>query len=249
MDEILLNSRLAVLSDDELVERAQVRPAGGGEISVEAWEAWVVLYVRYNDRILNAILGYLGNPQLESVAVDLTDGTFTKAFDALPKKKKGSPFVAWLRAIARNETWKWFRQHTTSLQGYMERRAAQQLPEEDPGWVSPVGARLEQPADIELREAIELAKNTLSDKEYHIFVLRYEEGLEVEEIARKLGAKPKTVQMALWRATTRFKVFYEGPRPSTRQNKRNKASDGSPPSGETQPQPAPQQRKEGRQHG
>jgi RNA polymerase sigma-70 factor (ECF subfamily) len=248
VDEIPLNSRLAGLSDEKLVELAQVRPAEG-QIPNEVWEAWVVLYVRYNERILNAILGYLGNPRLYTVAVDLTDSTFTKAFDALPKKKKGSPFVAWLRAIARNETWKWLGQQTLSLQGYMERRAADQLPMEELDWVSPVGARLDQPADIELRESIELAKNTLSDKEYLVFVLHYEEGLEVEEIASILGDKLKTVQMALWRAATRFKVFYEGPRPSTRKNKRKKASDGSPPSGETQPQPIPQQRKEGRQHG
>jgi RNA polymerase sigma factor (sigma-70 family) len=235
VDEIPLNSGLAGLSDDELVERAQVRAAEGEKIPAEAWEAWVVLYVKYNDLILNAILGYLGNPQLESVAIDLTGDTFTKAFDALPKKNKKSPFEAWLRAIARNETWKWFKQKTTSLQGYMERQQERKLAQEDPNWVSPVSAALDQPADIELRESIELAKNTLSDKEYEIFVLHYEEGLEVEEIASKLGAKPKTVQQALWRATTRFKFFYEGPRPSTRKNKRKKASDGSSPSDEPPP--------------
>jgi RNA polymerase sigma factor (sigma-70 family) len=235
VDEIPPNTRLAGLSDDELIERARVRSAEGEKIPAEAWEAWVVLYVKYNHLILNAILGYLGDPQLESVAADLTGDTFTKAFDALPKKKKDSPFEAWLRAIARNETWKWFKQKTTSLQGYMERQQEYHVSAESSSWISPVGAQLEQPADIELRESIELAKNTLSDKEYEIFVLHFEEGLEVEEIASKLGAKPKTVQQALWRATTRFKVFYEGPRPSTRKNKRKKASDGLPPSGETPP--------------
>jgi RNA polymerase sigma factor (sigma-70 family) len=248
VDEIPPNNRLAGLSDDELVERAQVRPVEG-QIPIEVWEAWVVLYVRYNNHILNTILGYLGSSQLESVAVDLTDGTFTKAFDALPKKKKESPFAAWLTVIARHETLKWFEQKATSLQAYTERQEEHQLSAESASWVFLVGTKLEQPADIELRELIELAKNTLSNREYQVFVLYYEEGLGIEEIASKLGAKPKTVRQTLWRATVRFKLFYEGPRPSTRKKKRKKASDGLPPSDEKQPQPIPHQRKEGGKHG
>lgn len=217
------NAPLDSLADDELVGRAQVRTAEG-KIPLAAWEAWVVLYERHNNRILNTILHFLGDPRLYTVAVDLTDNTFTKALDALPKKKPGS-FRAWLNAIALNETRKWFHQKATSLQGYMEWQEEHQLSAETPGWVSPVGAKLEEPADIELRELIELAKNTLSNREHHIFVLCYEEGLSVEEIASQLGAKLKTVQQTLWRATSRFKLFYEGPRPATRQHKRKNAPD------------------------
>ena len=233
------------LSDDELVECAQVRTAEG-KIPYEAWEAWVALYERHKSRIITTILYFLGDPYLHNVAIDLTDSAFTKALKALPKKKAG-PFGAWLNVIARNETRKWFlRQKTTSLQGYMERQEELGLTGESLSWVFLVGGKLEQPADIELRELIELAKKTLSNREHQIFVLHYEEGLELEEIASKLNAKPKTVQQTLWRATTRFKSFYEGPRPSTRQKKRKHASDGLPPSDEMIPQPIHHQGKEGR---
>lgn len=218
------NNSLESLSDDELVEQAQARTADG-KIPIAAWEAWVVLYERHKKRIINNILHFLGDSHLYTVATDLTDSTFTKALDALPRKRPG-PFRAWLNAIARNETRRWFGEKATSLQAYMDWQEAHELPAETLSWVFLVGGKLEQPVDVELRELIELAKNTLSHREYQIFVLYYEEALELEEIASKLNARLASVRQTLWRATTRFKLFYEGPRPFPQPKKRKKALDG-----------------------
>lgn len=226
MDDFNTELTLSQLNDDELVKRAQVRTEEG-RLPAEAWEAWVVLYQKHQKSLLNTILGFLGSPQLYSVAVDLVDSTFTKALEALPKKNQGSPFAPWLRAIARNETWKWFQhQRVTSLQGYMEQVEDPEQAEE-PGWVFLTGGHLAQPTDIELRESIERAKMILSDREYQVFVLHYEEGLEVEEIASELNMRPASVRQMLWRATTRFKSDYEGPRPATRKKRpKNKQPQG-----------------------
>lgn len=224
---------LGSLSDDELVKRAQERTADG-RIPHAAWEAWVVLYERHKKRTITNILHFLGDARLYTVAADLTDGAFTKALDALPRKKPG-PFRAWLNAIARNETRRWFGEKATSLQAHIDWQEAHELPGESPSWVFPVSGKLEQPVDVELRELIELAKDTLSQREYQIFVLHYEEGLEVEEIAGKLNARLASVRQTLWRATTRFKLFYEGPRPFPQPKKRKKALDGLPSSDEDVP--------------
>ena len=224
---------LGSLSDDELVERAQERTAEG-RIPLAAWEAWVVLYERHKKRTINNVLHFLGDSHLYTVAADLTDSTFTKALDALPRKRPGS-FRAWINAIARNETRRWFGEKATSLQAYIDWQEAHELPAETLGWVFLVGGKLEQPVDVELRELIELAKNTLSHREYQIFVLYYEEALELEEIASKLNARLASVRQTLWRATTRFKLFYEGPRPFPQPKKRKKALDGLPSSDEAAP--------------
>ena len=239
-------SPLDSLSDDELVELAQVRTVDG-KTPATAWEAWVVLYERHKKRILNIVLHILGDSSLYWDAVDLTDSSFTKALNALPGKQPGS-FTSWLTTIAKNETLKWFlSQKVTSLQRYLKRQEERGLTEESSNWSFPISGKLEQTADIELRELIELAKNFLSNREYQIFVLHYEEGWEVEEIADKLNARLETVRQTLWRATSRFKRVYEGPRPTAQQKKRKKAPDGLQSPGDTSPLSDTNQGKEGRQ--
>lgn len=74
-------------------------------------------------------------------------------------------------------------------------------------WVG--GAHFENPEEAYLRkEAAEERRKALTDKQWEVYVMRYEMGLSQEEIARKLGITPKSVQNRTEGAMKKIKKIF-----------------------------------------
>lgn len=137
----------------------------------------------------------------EQDAEDMTQETFIRAFQALPRFeiREGISFEAWLYRIAVNR-----------CRSRMRRRWYQVLP-----WPSPaprISAKLElQPEQLviqdEWRSEILEAINSLGEKHRLVVILRYYAGFSNEEIAQTLGIPSGTVRSRLHTARQRLKAL------------------------------------------
>lgn len=137
----------------------------------------------------------------EQDAEDMTQETFIRAFQALPRFeiREGISFEAWLYRIAVNR-----------CRSRMRRRWYQVLP-----WPSPaprITAKLElQPEQLviqdEWRSEILEAINSLGEKHRLVVILRYYAGFSNEEIAQTLGIPSGTVRSRLHTARQRLKAL------------------------------------------
>jgi RNA polymerase sigma-70 factor (ECF subfamily) len=75
-------------------------------------DAFRVLYQRYRHRILAFVRFRVKNHE---IAVEITNQTFTKAFDKITQLKEPKVFCQWLFSIARNEIKMYFRDKKTDL--------------------------------------------------------------------------------------------------------------------------------------
>ena len=137
----------------------------------------------------------------EQDAEDMTQETFVRAFQALPRFeiREGISFEAWLYRIAVNR-----------CRSRMRRKWYQTLP-----WPSPaprITADLTtQPEQLvmqdERRKEILAAINTLGEKHRLVVILRYYAGFSNEEIAQTLGIPSGTVRSRLHTARQRLKAL------------------------------------------
>ena len=77
-------------------------------------------------------------------------------------------------------------------------------------FIYPVAQKnFENPEEAYLRkEAAEERRKALTDKQWEVYVMRYEMGLSQEEIARKLGITPKSVQNRTEGAMKKIKKIF-----------------------------------------
>ena len=163
--------------DGELVRRSQ---AGDQE-------AFRALYERYAPQVYSFLLGYFHDSAL---AEDLTQETFVRAWEALPRYKERGYFRAWLFRIARRLAIDADRYRKIRPQTFFEEEAFPSQAQ-DPGEI------LEQKqAFNELRVALENLK-----KEYReVIVLRFLLGLSVAETASVMDRSQGTVRVLQHRA-------------------------------------------------
>jgi RNA polymerase sigma-70 factor (ECF subfamily) len=135
----------------------------------------------------------------EAQAEDLTQDTFLKMFRALARYDPAMRFSSWLFRIA----------HNTAIDYLRQRKLLIATPVEDPDDESDPLQALPDLSAIspersaeraELAEAVDRALDRVRPDYRAVLVLRYQEGLEYQDIADVLGAPLGTVKTFLHRA-------------------------------------------------
>ena len=170
-------SRLAALSDAEIVERVRA-----GEIAL-----FELLMRRYNQRLYRIARTIVGD---DGEAEDVTQDAYVRAYEHLGQFAGRAPFSTWLTRIAVHE----------ALARRARRGRQLALEESMPALASTGPGPEQRAADRELRQAIEAAVETLPDVYCSTFILRDVEGLSTAETAACLDVTEETVKTRLHRA-------------------------------------------------
>jgi RNA polymerase sigma-70 factor, ECF subfamily len=148
------------------------------------------LYDQYVDRIYRLAYRLTGD---ETLAEDLTQDTFIRAFERLDGFRGESAFGTWLHAIAMSvilnglRKVKRFRQRETDLDD-----------------ATTIGSDAAD-ADPDLKHKLARAVDALPQKYRVVFVMHDVEGYTHEEIGQALGVPPGTSKAQLFRARARLR--------------------------------------------
>lgn len=159
-------------------------------------QAFATLVQRHQARVFQFIRRLYG---CSDEAGDLTQETFIKAYQALPRWRPEARFHTWLLQIARNTTLDALRQRRRQPGETLEEHAHLV----DPG-PSPL-QQLESGRRLALLEQL-LARLPLEQRE--ILLLREVEGLSYTELASTLGINAGTVKSRLARAREAMLISY-----------------------------------------
>jgi RNA polymerase sigma-70 factor (ECF subfamily) len=179
-------------ADEELAARAQ---AGDRQ-------AFALLVRRHQQRVFRFVLRMLGS---RDEAMDLTQDTFLKAWNALPDWRPEARFATWLFQIARNAT----------LDALRRRQLVEFVPlddgtsdaaDHDPSDAAP-------PPDVQVADRqriglLERALAALPAEQREILLLRELEDMSYAEIATTLGINEGTVKSRLARARVAALAHY-----------------------------------------
>ena len=177
----MVTSRDQALDDGD-EDRARLRRQGDRL-------AFSELVRRYQDRIYRFVMRMVRSRE---DALDLTQETFVRAWQALPQWRPEAAFSTWLFQIARNLAIDHLRRHK-SVQFVSDDAAAIDLPQDRPG----PEAQAETAEDYRLLEA---ALQQIAPEHREILLLREVEGLSYDEIAQVLAINPGTVKSRIARA-------------------------------------------------
>jgi RNA polymerase sigma-70 factor, ECF subfamily len=187
-------------SPDEAPDSALARLAQAGSHA-----ACEELIRRYQDRVYTLVNGYLRDPE---EALDVTQETFLRMVEGLPRFREESRFYTWLYRIAVNRCIDRRRRTTqqpspTSLEDLETDRAS--------ALVETRAARCPQSAleTRELREQIHAAIAALPEAFRMIVILADIEGLSYAEIAPIVGCPVNTVKTRLHRGRLALRVKLE----------------------------------------
>jgi RNA polymerase sigma-70 factor (ECF subfamily) len=142
---------------------------------------------RFRADLVNQALIILGNQQ---DAEDIAQETLCKAFLQLHRLKDPAKLGAWLRSI-----------NNYNALGLRRRRQREKEERLTTGQMSSIEAKKkETTCEIQAKEAVRRAVDTLPSPYREVMVLRYLEKLATEEIAVRLGVPSGTVRGRLTRA-------------------------------------------------
>ena len=187
-------------NDAELVLRAQ----GGDPAAANE------LVTRYQDRVYNTCYRMCHN---HADALDLTQSTFLKAFEALPRFEVRAKFFTWLYRIAVNVTLS----HRRS-RGRHPVLSLRQLEDDrerpfDPPAENDDSDPARQVSRNELHRQLEAALDRLDDEFRVAVVLRDIEGLDYQAIAEILGVPTGTVKSRISRGRRTLRQLLEQEEP------------------------------------
>ena len=161
------------------------------------------LIEQYQHRLLRYLLDLAGNREL---AEDLFQETWIRVLERGHQYDGRHEFSTWLYAVARNLTIDYLRRRSPiSLDGLLE--------DEDHAPVEPADTRplaWEVVAQHEQAERIRAALVGIPVEYRETVVLRFQEGLALEEIATVTGAKLGTVKSRLYRGLNMLMSRLEG---------------------------------------
>ena len=157
-------------------------------------DAFGELVRRYQDRLFNAVLRVVDNPD---DALDVVQESLLNAYQSLGSFKGDSEFFTWLYRIAFNAavSQKRKKRAVLSLEGGRNGEAIAD-PVDDSEGVRP-GEKLER---SEQHAAIHAALNRLSVEHRAVLVMKDLDGLKYEQIAEVMGVPIGTVRSRLHRA-------------------------------------------------
>ena len=174
---------LAGLSDEALALRCR-------EGAASAKESLAVLYERYHVGLYTFLARYVGN---ESLAEDLLQETFLRAFRALPRFVPQNSFASWLYTIALN-----------AARDYLRKRSLRALPAG--GEDLAVDHRTPETALQQKEQGDRVARllKSLPEEERAVLVLSRLEGRKMAEVAQIVGCSLRTTQYRLSSAIDRL---------------------------------------------
>ncbi len=187
--DVLSTDELELIDEQELVIRFQ-----NGDIG-----AFNTLVLKYQNRIAKLIYRHINDAETTK---DLCQEVFLKAFKALPKFKRESAFYSWLYRIAMNCCIDFLRQQS--------RRKTVAF-EELTGGTEELMLISKYPSPSHLIEMEELgdiiskAVNQLPPKQQRVFRLRYDQKLQIKEIAVLINRSEGTVKTHLHHAHRRLR--------------------------------------------
>lgn len=160
-------------------------------------EAFATLYREHVQRIYRYIYYRTRDEQL---AEDLTADVFTKVIEGLPRYiDKGKPFIAWLYRIAHARVVDHYRrQDRRPTATNVEDANLSITPDMDTDLVKSHASRI-------LMEAI----STLTVDQQQVIILRFIEGLPIEEVAQQLGKKGNAIKALQFRAVRSLGSYLE----------------------------------------
>lgn len=183
------------LSDAELVERAQ----GGQNNLASGSDAVRELYDRYQKPIFRYLWARVSDRHL---AEDLTGDVFTRMVAALPRYRSNSgTFQAWLYRIA----------HNLLIDQYRKNRSKYEIPLEDIEYLGHPDQGPEQATEQGLFiEQVRKGLQKLDSVQQEILVLRFINGLSLQEAAAILGKSVGAVKIAQHRALKELRGILQG---------------------------------------
>ena len=186
---------------EELVTRAR-----SGE--VDAFEG---LYRRYQAGIHTFLRSQVRDVEL---AADLTQDTFVRAWESLPRLRKVGAFRGWLYRIAANLV----RDEVKSGRARLEVTESALAATESRAVPEAAARTADGPEDAvvseEMREEVWRALETLPPEQRAVVVMHHMEGMGTAEIAEAMRVRPGTVMSRLARARealrNRLRRYVEG---------------------------------------
>ncbi|MCE2400350.1 sigma-70 family RNA polymerase sigma factor [Candidatus Poribacteria bacterium] len=180
---------LELIDEHELVTRFQ-----NGDIG-----AFNTLVLKYQTRIAKLIYRHINDAETTK---DLCQEVFLKAFKALPEFKRESAFYSWLYRIAMNCCIDFLRQQSRRKTVAFEELTGG--PEE-----LMLISKYPSPSHLiemeELGDIIGKAVNQLAPKQRRVFRLRYDQKLQIKEIAVLIDRSEGTVKTHLHHAHRRLR--------------------------------------------
>jgi RNA polymerase sigma-70 factor, ECF subfamily len=174
-----------VAEDGDLVARARA----GDQNAFEQ------LYERYHAPILNYLHRMVGD---RTVAEDLAQDSFVKAYKALPQTRPGLAFKAWLYRIATN----------TAISHARRKKIVKWIPF-TPGQDHATDESVE--GSVTRRYDVEKTLVKLPPHYAAVLLLRHYQGLSVAETAEALDITETACKLRLFRARKAFAAAYGGP--------------------------------------
>lgn len=160
--------------------------------------AVVELYQTYSSQLLK----YLQNRVPQEEASEILNDVFLEAIDGMVMLKKDANLKSWLYKIAYNKTIDYYRKSK------VKSILISQIP-----FLEIVDSEVHQPEfqmeKQRIRERIEKALRSLSEKYRSILEFHYEDQLSIKEIAAMFGLSPKATESLLFRARQSFIKAYE----------------------------------------
>ena len=159
----------------------------------------------HQERAIHTANGFLGN--LED-ARDIAQEAFVKAYENLDSFKSDSRFYTWFYRILLNQCKDFLRKKKVrrAFSFFFSNAEDEDL---DPMANVPDGAKNpgQQALDRELGSAMNEALEKLPFRQKSAFILRYLEGLSLEEISATLNITIGAVKAHLWQAGQKMKVL------------------------------------------
>ncbi|MBN1675523.1 MAG: RNA polymerase sigma factor [Kiritimatiellae bacterium] len=154
-------------------------------------EAFAALFARHKDFVYRLARGYLGCADL---AEDVTQEVFIRIFQKRARWTPRARFRTWLYRVALN-TARELRRKQKREAGHRERMGAELV-------VAPQDAEANESRLKEMERVLEV----LSERQRAVLLLRFFEGLSVQDTARVLGCRAGTVKSHLHRALATLRV-------------------------------------------
>ena len=148
------------------------------------------LYDRHVDRVYRVAFRLAGD---DDAARDITQETFIRAFDRLGEFRHEASFGTWLHAIAVSVALGALRKQSRMDRRHVPLEAALDI------------GRVDNNADVDLREQLHAAIDALPVGYRTVFVMYEIEGYSHQEIARTLGVAETTSKGQLFRARTKLR--------------------------------------------
>ena len=181
-------------SESTLLDDVLVRRFCSGNLL--AFEKLVTKYQRRVSSLVNAAV------RNQSVADELTQETFLRAYRNLPGFRFESAFSSWLYSIARNLTLSYFREQHDRADNAVSLDLLTETadPHDTPAWQGSAPNPEEQLSQARLATTIETTITNLSPPMRAALLLREMQDLSYQEIADELKIPINTIRSLIFRA-------------------------------------------------